>query len=238
MNLEENKKIENCNNIDINLIKNEYRLTNTESNISFNSVSVSVLPKDVEWYEMEGFVDRKYGPFDYIFKSIKNEVVGRVKFNFSYSCKGKYNSKGFFLANATVYPKLLFASSGYYLECNVSASNPRNYGTEDEPIPGVDLKLQVRIKSYEKLKVLENSFYIEMNDAEIGQTLNNHPVSVNLSTYDNIVGCKELDTNRTFTKFSESNMINNCKSINTLELYISANIRGDCSASIISAEGY
>lgn len=52
----------------IDLIKTEINSEIKESNITFNSISVSVIPRNVEWYDMEGFVMRKYGPFSFNFK--------------------------------------------------------------------------------------------------------------------------------------------------------------------------
>lgn len=214
MKIEEGKKLKSCNDLEVKVVKNEYRLSNKGSNVNFNSLLVSVLPRDVDWCKMEGFIDEKYGPFNYIFKNTKDEIVAKLDFWFNCSCKGTYNSRGRFLVDATVCPKLAFAAPGYFLDCNLTGGNPKNYGTVEDPIPGIILKLQVRLKSYYKFDYVKYVFSKE--------------------------NCKKpkdfSDLNKEFIISCSSSNNYNC--INVIEFYAIVSVRGDGQWSIISVEGY
>ncbi|MCU9814950.1 MULTISPECIES: hypothetical protein [Paraclostridium] len=151
MSIYEDKRLKHCEKFESNVIEDNWGFSYIESNVNFNSVSVSVLPKNAVWEDMEGFVDRKYGPFGYSIRNENDEIIASLIFYFSYSCKGTFNGKGSYLADATVSPKIISASPGYYLDCNVTASEPKNYGTKENPAPGVTLRLQVKISSYRDL---------------------------------------------------------------------------------------
>lgn len=151
LNIEENHKYNTCNFSESGMIKYDYNIKTQNSNITFNSTSVSILPPNASWSDMEGFVLRRYGPFKFNFTNAKNDTIAEIVLFISYGCNGKFNSSGHYLADATVSPYSIFANPGYHFTCNVTASDPINFGTTSDPIPGVNLKLQMQVKSYNKL---------------------------------------------------------------------------------------
>lgn len=135
----------------MNKIENQ-SFVNCDSNISLNLISVSVLPEKAEWSDMEGFLSRKYGPFEFSFRNQNNDIVAGITFYVSYNCQGKYNSSGHYLAEATISPSEAFADPDCYFTCNVTAGEPVNYGTRADPVAGVTLKVQMRVISRDTLK--------------------------------------------------------------------------------------
>lgn len=102
MSIYEDKRLKHCEKFESNVIEDNWGFSYIESNVNFKSVSVSVLPKNAVWEDMEGFVDRKYGPFGYSIRNENDEIIASLIFYFSYSCKGTFNGKGSYLADATV----------------------------------------------------------------------------------------------------------------------------------------
>lgn len=222
MSIYEDKRLKHCEKFESKIIKDNWGFSYIESNVNFNSVSVSVLPKNAVWEDMEGFVDRKYGPFGYFIRNENDEIIASLIFYFSYSCKGTFNGKGSYLADATVSPKIISASPGYYLDCNVTASEPKNYGTKENPAPGVTLRLQVKISSY---RDLTNCNVCGTSKSE---------------NMDNELICKnqnEIDCN-------QSNNLNfiyphcSCDGLNSIEFFAIATVRGDGQVNLISAQCY
>ena len=226
--------------------RNECNIKPMDSNITFNSISVSVLPPNVDWLEMEGFNSRKYGPFAFNFTNSNNRIISGISFYITYNCNGKFNSAGRFLADVTVSPKTIFADSGYYFTCNVTATNPINYGTKADPIPGINLKVQMQVKSYNKL-ILNEDYYSLANPStpKDSSILTKSLNSINLISSDNLAVSKNsnsVDSSTNFytpNKSTCSNTSRTCSNeLNTIERYCIVNVRGDCQASIIVADGY
>lgn len=222
MSIYEDKRLNYCEKFESKIIKDNWGDSCIESNVNFNSVSVSVLPKNTVWEDMEDFVDRKYGPFAYYIRNKNDEIISNLIFYFSYSCKGTFNGKGSYLADATISPKMISASPGYYLDCNVTASEPKNYGTKENPVPGVTLRLQVRISSYEDLT----------NCNVCGKS--------KLENMDN----ESICTNQNEIDCNQSNNLNfiyphcSCDGLNSIEFFAIATVRGDCQVNLISAQCY
>ncbi|EQK43216.1 hypothetical protein C672_2160 [[Clostridium] bifermentans ATCC 638] len=222
MNIDEDKRLNCCEKFESKIIKDNWGFSYIESNVNFKSVSVSVLPKNAVWEDMEGFVDRKYGPFGYYIRNKNDEIIANLIFYFSYSCKGTFNGKGSYLADATVSPKTISASPGYYLDCNVTASEPKNYGTKENPAPGVTLRLQVKISSYKDLT----------NYNVCGTSKLENIDEKSMCTSQNEIDC------------NQSNNLNfiypHCSydGLNSIEFFAIATLRGDCQVNLISAECY
>lgn len=222
MSIYEDKRLKHCEKFESNVIEDNWGFSYIESNVNFNSVSVSVLPKNAVWEDMEGFVDRKYGPFGYSIRNENDEIIASLIFYFSYSCKGTFNGKGSYLADATVSPKIISASPGYYLDCNVTASEPKNYGTKENPAPGVTLRLQVKISSYRDL------------------TNCNVCGTSKLENMDN----ESICTNQNEIDCNQSNNLNfiyphcSCDGLNSIEFFAIATVRGDGQVNLISAQCY
>lgn len=163
MEKKENQKQVICDSI-IDKFKKRKRCTKRiASNITLNLISVSILPHNVCWSDMEGFVTRRFGPFSHYFRNAKNEIIAGMRFNVTYHCKGQYNANGLYLAEATITPYKIFAHPGYELICNVTASDPINYGTKANPIAGFVLKVQTQVRSRHPL--MSNPLNLGQQDA-------------------------------------------------------------------------
>lgn len=133
------------------IVKYNCHIVPKNSNIIFNSISASVLPSKANWSDMEGFSGKKYGPFEINFMDESYNNVAGISFYISYNCNGKYNSKGAYLTDIIVAPKIIYAKPTYYFTCDVTFSEPINYGTAEDPIAGITLTLKMEVKSYNSL---------------------------------------------------------------------------------------
>ncbi|WP_156939782.1 hypothetical protein [Clostridium lundense] len=154
--MEKTMKYNNCDSFVIKTTESKCDIKPINSNIAFNPISVSILPPNVNWFDMEDFTSKKYGPFEFNFINANNNIIAGVSFYISYNSHGIFNSTGHYLADATVSPMAIFCNPGYYITCNVTASDPINYGTKTNPIAGVNLKIQMEVISYNKLILEEN----------------------------------------------------------------------------------
>ncbi len=134
---------------------------NIGSNIHLNLSTVSIIPKTACWSDMEGFMSRKYGPFVFHFRNSKGDIVAGIRLYVTYNCNGKYNSTGHYLSKVGISPYEIFSNMGYDLTCDVSASGPINFGTKEEPIAGVILKVTMKLKSYKELLSTVTSYTLD-----------------------------------------------------------------------------
>jgi len=241
----ENQKFVFCDSFKDKFGKRKYCTKRIASNIYLNLVSVSILPQNACWSDMDGFVARKYGPFEFDFRNAKEDIIAGMRLYVTYNCNGQFNSTGHYLAEATISPCRIFANPGYELTCNVTASNPINYGTKANPIAGVVLKVQMQVKSYHKLK--SNSLYSLENSIESKALLNSdEPVDeINLTANNNssIAINSRAIISSTHSHHTESvassNISHRCRSrLNVEEQYLNVIVRGDCQVNLLCANGY
>lgn len=108
------------------------------------------------------------------------------------------------------------------MDCNVTASEPKNYGTKENPAPGVTLRLQVKISSYRDL------------------TNCNVCGTSKLENMDN----ESICTNQNEIDCNQSNNLNfiyphcSCDGLNSIEFFAIATVRGDGQVNLISAQCY
>ncbi|ATW26656.1 hypothetical protein [Candidatus Formimonas warabiya] len=215
------------------------------SNISLNLISVSVLPQNAKWSDMEGFVARKYGPFGFNFRNVNEDIIAGMTFYVSYNCHGQFNSAGQYLAEATISPRDIFANPEYYLTCNVTASNPINYGTKADPIAGVILKVQMQVKSYHKLKsnphyALENSIVPKVlsNSDEPMNDINLIAANDSSKAIDSKAIISSAYSHDTESVTASETLCYKGSRSNAEEQYLNVIVRGDCQVALISAYGY
>jgi hypothetical protein len=237
--------------------KRKYGRGHIASNISLNIISASVLPQNVSWSDMEGFVSRKFGLFKFNFKNANDDIVAGMEFYVTYNCKGQYNSTGQYLTEVTISPNEIFANTGYELTCNVTASEPINYGTRANPIAGVVLKVQMQVKSHYKLKTdplhsLENPIETKVlpNSDELVEegtstATNYSSIAKNSET---IIPSSRVKDSEVINSLSRSHQTVNTVSSKLSHLYrngfyveeqfLNVIVRGDSQVSILSAYGY
>lgn len=119
--------------------------------VKINNVSVSVIPECKKWFELQGFKESKYGPFNYKFKDSNGEDIGNFKFYFHYNHSGNNEGNGKYLENVTVIPEYVSISSGYNFICNVTHSRPMNYGTFYDPIAAIIINIDISVEGINNL---------------------------------------------------------------------------------------
>lgn len=236
MNKIENQKYVTSDSFKAKFPKRKYSTKCMPSNISLNLVSVSILPQNVNWSDMEGFVSRKYGPFGFNFSNANGKVIAGISFYVTYNCNGHFNSVGNYLAETTISPREIFVNPEYYFACNVTAGDPVNYGTKADPIAGVTLKVQMQVKSYHNLKLKPLYYSLENSIESMELPNSDEPV-------DEIVLINTNDSFSTNSYDTESlvdpKITYPCKSrLNVVEQYLNVIVRGDCQVHLISAYGY
>lgn len=141
---------------------------NDKTSLSIENISVSALPPNINWMQIENFIDRKYGPFGFTFKDKNQSIVVDFQFYIFYLCKGNYNGSGQYLANVTMVPRYIGIVSGYDCTCKVTSLDPTNFGTSDDPNPGIVLQINFLVKSCHDF-YMASGFYLQ-NEASDKET--------------------------------------------------------------------
>jgi hypothetical protein len=116
--------------------------------VNYETDFTGVVPRGAEWYDMEGFVTQKYGPFSWLFKNSVGGTLAEFGWYFSYSCKGSYDGHGAFLDDTGVAIKNIYAAWGFTVNVNCTASKrPVNHGTKVDPIAGTQLDVTMEVSS-------------------------------------------------------------------------------------------
>ncbi len=218
-----------------------------KSNITVNSITVSVLPRRTSWSDIQGFKAMKYGPFVFRFRNINNEIVAGITFYISYNSFGEFDEKSNYLSEVTVLPVEVFAKPGYDFVCDVTAGKPMNYGTKDNPIAGVVLKVQLQVNSFHKLKS-DSSYLLHKQEEVTISTLSEHSESMKMEgTLDSDQTKYGLNSKVMFSakhypekrRKPTANVLRRFISyINSEEQYLNVIVRGDGHAMTICGKGY
>jgi len=116
--------------------------------VDYKTDWAGAIPKGLQWNELEGFTDYKWGPFEWDFNNVVGMTNVKFHWNFAWSCKGSYNGHGAFIMNAGAAVVEIYAAWGYTVDvtCTVD-SNPVNYGTKVDPIAGLAVEVTLNVKS-------------------------------------------------------------------------------------------
>ena len=116
--------------------------------VDYKNDWAGVVPKNVEWMDLEGFKDMTWGPFGWTFKNTFGMTTVEFKFHFSFSCKGSYNGHGGFLMNVGTAIEKIYAAWGFTVNINALVDqNPINYGTKIDPVAGLAIEVTLEVKS-------------------------------------------------------------------------------------------
>jgi hypothetical protein len=116
--------------------------------VNLNTDWSAVIPKGVNFDDLEYFTDAKWTGFGWVYKSLLGMENVRFKWNFVFSCKGSYGGKGAFLMHAGTAISELYSAWGYTVSANVTVDNkPINYGSKINPIAGMPIDVNFSVKS-------------------------------------------------------------------------------------------
>mmetsp|Transcript_158384 Transcript_158384/g.384652 ORF Transcript_158384/g.384652 Transcript_158384/m.384652 type:complete len:235 (-) Transcript_158384:274-978(-) len=105
------------------------------------------IPKGYEddWIGLAGWKDVKSEVFEFKYK-IGGSTVSQFKWRFAWSAEGYTmeggEKKGQYIQNAGARIEKLYAKVGQTVNANVLARSPVNYGTQEQPIGGIDVEVQ------------------------------------------------------------------------------------------------
>ena len=107
-----------------------------------------VVPKGVDWTELEGFKSAKWGPFGWVFKDLYGLETVKFKWNFGFNCKGSYQGHGMFLTDVVTAVNEIYAAWGFTVNAVATVGQqPTNYGTKIDPIAGLPIEVTISVKT-------------------------------------------------------------------------------------------
>jgi len=116
--------------------------------VNYNTDWAGVVPKGVEWNDLAGFKDYKWGPFKWDFENVLGMTNVKFHWNFAWSCKGSYNGHGAFIMKAGAAVAEIYAAWGYTVDVSCAVDhNPINYGTKVDPIAGLVVEVTLNVKT-------------------------------------------------------------------------------------------
>jgi len=116
--------------------------------VNYKTDWAGAVPKGVDWMDLEGFKDAKWGPFGWTFENLYGMTTVEFKWNFAWTCKGRYNGHGAFIMNAGAAVEKIYAAWGFTVNANVDVDQtPTNYGTKVDPIAGLNIEVTLDVKT-------------------------------------------------------------------------------------------
>ena len=116
--------------------------------INYTSDWGGVVPKGINWSELEHFRSTKWGPFGWNFKDTFKIDTVKFSWNFGFNCKGSYNGHGSFLTGVTTAINEIYSAWGFTVNVRaVVGKSPTNYGTKIDPIVGLPIEVILEVKT-------------------------------------------------------------------------------------------
>lgn len=127
-----------------------------KASVDYDEDWASATPKNADWLDLEGFVDKDSKLYKWTVKGPLGTEVARFGWKFSYQCKGSYNGKGKYIDVAGVSINNIYAGVGWKVNVNVSVpSKPTNKGTKKAPIASLPIEVGLRASSIIQSYVLK-----------------------------------------------------------------------------------
>lgn len=126
----------------------------------------SALPSagsDLCWMEMENWLPPQSKVYHMVIKNLYGMEVINVKYRVLYIAGGSYNGIGKYIGYAAIQPSEVSVSWGFTMSLNASVPVVVNIGTKTNPVAGMNLQVDVNIKS--PIKEIHSSqvFFISGN---------------------------------------------------------------------------
>lgn len=138
--------------------------------VNLNTDWSAVIPKGVNFDDLEYFTDAKWTGFGWVYKNMYGMENVRFKWDFVFACRGSYGGKGAFLMHAGTAISELYSSWGYTVNVNVTVDNkPINYGSKIDPIAGMPIDVSISVKSV--LQSFDNRYSVILKGDCSGITL-------------------------------------------------------------------
>jgi len=116
--------------------------------VDYKNDWAGAVPKDVDWMDLEGFKDAKWGPFGWTFKNLYGMTTVDFQWKFAWTCKGSYNGHGQFLVNVGTAIEKIYAAWGFTVNVKATVDQtPTNYGTKVDPIAGLNIEVTLDVKT-------------------------------------------------------------------------------------------
>lgn len=117
-------------------------------------VNVSVdyagaVPQGVnDWTELAGWRDFVSEPYNISFVNFANARLTELDYTWSFKYNGKWNGTGLYVTQAGAVIEKIYAYLTETVEVRMTAFDPINYGTQSDPMAGIDLELSMTSYGY------------------------------------------------------------------------------------------
>jgi len=116
--------------------------------VDYKNDWAGAVPKGVDWMDLEGFKDAKWGPFGWTFKNVYGMTTVEFLWKFAWTCKGSYQGHGQFLVNVGTAIEKIYAAWGFTVNVQATVDQtPTNYGTKVDPIAGLNIEVTMDVKT-------------------------------------------------------------------------------------------
>jgi len=100
------------------------------------------------WTELEQFKDQTTDSLFFEFQNIAGMILTRFDWKWSWKYGGKYNGIGNYITNAGPAVGTVYAYLTEHVNVTSQALSPVNYGTKQDPIAGIDIKVSMTSWGY------------------------------------------------------------------------------------------
>jgi len=111
-----------------------------EAVVDYSQDWAGAVPADYDsnWISLGGWVDVASEEFRFHYK-VGGDTVSELKWKYYWSAEGHNVDGGHYVQNAGAHIERLYARVGQEIEAKVTAVQPINYGTPEDPIGGIDI---------------------------------------------------------------------------------------------------
>lgn len=137
--------------------------------VSVESKVANALPRNVTcWMDLENWKVPKVYKYNVTYKNVFGAEVVNFTFRVIYTYGASYEGRGKYLSNVSVHPAELNVLWGYTFNSKVEVQRIVNIGTKQDPIAGMEMKLNWQISTPIKDSTNSKIFFITAN-GEVSQ---------------------------------------------------------------------
>lgn len=130
--------------------------------VNFEGQSANALPLGTEgkWQSLENWQEPRGRIYTITYKNLYKVEVVRFEYRLLFTPGGTYNGKGQYLSNVAVNPQNLSVAWGYDVAATSKVVNVVNTGSRTDPVAGIELLVDWRIKTVANNLRSTTSFFV------------------------------------------------------------------------------
>ena len=131
---------------------------------NFQSAMANALPQSAEngnWMALENWQEPKGRIYTATYKNLYGAEVVRFEYRILFTPGGTYEGKGQYLSNVNVQAQNLSVAWGYNVDAKAKVVNVINTGSKANPVAGMEVLVDWRVKTVLKDMRSTNSFFLK-----------------------------------------------------------------------------